>query len=85
MPDKIISDRDSIFIRTLWKTLFKSLGTNLAPSSADYPQTVGQSEIANCKVKEMIRAFANFKKDTWDEHLIDIEVTYNSAVNSTTL
>eukprot|EP00171_Calliarthron_tuberculosum_P022560 IDg22560t1 len=33
----------------------------------------------------MIRAFANFRKDNWDEHLVDFEVAYNSAVNSTTM
>ena len=33
----------------------------------------------------MIRAFANYKKDSWDEHLVDLEVVYNSAVNATTL
>ena len=85
IPNKIISDRDPIFLSKFWKALFKSLGTKLAPSSAYHPQTDGQSEIANRKVEEMIRAFANFKKDNWDEHLIDIEVAYNSAVNSTTL
>ena len=85
IPNKIISDRDPIFMSKFWKALFKSLGTKLAPSSAYHPQTDGQSEIANRKVEEMIRAFANFKKDNWDEYLIDVEVAYNSAVNSTTL
>ena len=33
----------------------------------------------------MIHTYANFRKDNWDEHLIDIEVAYNSAVNSVTL
>ena len=31
----------------------------------------------------MIRAFANYKKDNWDEHIVDFEVAYNSAINST--
>jgi hypothetical protein len=85
IPEKIISDRDPIFMSKFWKCLFSSLKTKLAPSSAYHPQTDGQSEIANRKVEEMIRAFANFKKDNWDEHLVDFEVAYNSAVNSTTL
>ena len=85
LPKKIISDRDPIFMSKFWQTLFKSLGTKLAPSTAYHPQTDGQSEIANRKVEEMIRAFANFSKDNWDEHLVDFEVAYNSATNSTTL
>lgn len=85
LPSKIISDRDTIFMSKFWKTLFKLLGTKIAPSTAYHPQTDGQSEIANRKTEEMIRAFANFRKDNWDEHLVDFEVAYNSAINSTTL
>ena len=33
----------------------------------------------------MIRAFANYKKDNWDEHLVDFEMAYNPAVNATKL
>ena len=33
----------------------------------------------------MIRAFANYKTDNWDDNLVEFEVAYNSAVNSTTL
>ena len=85
LPDKIISDRDSIFMSKFWDTLFTSLKTKLAPSTAYHPETDGQTEIANRKVEEMIRSFTNFRKDNWDEHLVDFEVAYNSAVHSTTL
>ncbi len=69
----------------LWKALFESLGTKLAPSTAYHPQTDGQFETANRKVEEMIRAFGNYKKDNWDDNLVDFEVARNSAVNSTTI
>ena len=85
LPSKIISDRDKIFMSNFWTFLFKSLDTKLAPSTAYHPQTDGQTEISNRKVEEIIRAFANFRKDNWDEHLVDFEVAINSAVNSTTL
>ena len=39
----------------------------------------------NRKIEEMIRALANYNKDNWDVYLVDFEVAYNSAVNSTTL
>ena len=57
----------------------------MAPSTAYHPQTDSHSEIANTKVDETIRAFANYKKDNWGGHLLDFEVAYNCAVNSTTL
>ncbi len=33
----------------------------------------------------MIGALANYKKDNWEDKLVDFEVVYSSAVNSTTL
>ena len=33
----------------------------------------------------MIRPYENFRDDNWDEHLVEVEVAYNSAVNSVTL
>ena len=84
LPTKIISDRDSIFLSKFWKTLFSLLGVKIAPSTAYHPQTDGQTEIVNRKIEEMIRAFVNYKKNNWDEHLVEFEVAYNSAVHSTT-
>ena len=85
LPSNIISDRDSLLMSKFCKALFESLGTKSAPSTAYHPQTYGKSEIANRKVEEMIRAFANYNKKNWDYTLVDFEVTNNSAVNSTTL
>lgn len=85
LPDKIISDRDPIFMSRFWKALFASLKTKISPSTAYHPQTDGQTEISNRKVEEMIRTYANFRKTNWDEHIVDVEVAYNSAVNSVTL
>ena len=85
LPNKVISDRDGLFMSKFCKVLFYSLGTKLAPSTAYHPQTDGQSEISNRKVEEIIRAFANYKRDNWDDRLVDFEIAYISAVNSTTL
>ena len=82
LPLKIISDRESLFISKFWKALFKSLNTKLALSTAYLPQTDGQSEIANPKIGEMISTFVYYKKEYWDENLVDFEVAYNSAIKS---
>ncbi len=68
-----------------WEALFKFLGTKLALSTACHLQTDGWFEIADGKVDEMIRAFANYKKDNWDEQLVDFEVAFKLAMKSTTL
>ena len=85
LSSKIISDRDSLFMSEFWKALFKSLDTKLAPTTSYHPRTDDQSEIANRKVQEMIRAFSNYKKDNWDQTLVDFEVACNSAVHTTRL
>ena len=72
-------------MNNFWKALFKSLGTKLAPSFAYHPQTDEQSEIDNRTIEKIIRSFTNVKKDNLEEHLIDVEIAYNSAANSTTL
>ena len=49
---KIDSDVDPIFVSEMWKSLFKSIITKLALSSACDPQTDGPSEIARRNVEE---------------------------------
>ena len=84
LPEKIISDRDSVFMSIFWKSLFKTLGVKISPSTAYHPQTDGQTEIVNRKLEEMIRGFVNYDRDNWDMHLTEFEVAYNSSVHGAT-
>lgn len=54
LTEKIVSDRDPIFMSNFWKSLFKTFGTKLSPSSAYHPETDDQSEIMSREVEEMI-------------------------------
>ena len=44
LPDTIVSDRDPKFTSHFWKNLQKILGIKLLMSTAEHPQTDGQSE-----------------------------------------
>jgi hypothetical protein len=53
----IISDRDSRFIGTFWRELFRLVGTELTPSTSYHPQIDGQTEIFNKWVEGYLRNY----------------------------
>ncbi|GKC58060.1 ty3-gypsy retrotransposon protein [Tanacetum coccineum] len=44
-PSLIVSDRNSVFMSSFWKEIFKLQGTTLSMSSAYHPQFDGQTEV----------------------------------------
>jgi hypothetical protein len=84
MPKVIVSDRDPKFTSNFWKSLFGVLGTKLALSTANHPQTDGQSERANRTVEEMLRSYVNEQQSDWDQHLTAVEFAYNSSIQAST-
>ena len=54
VPKSIVSDRDPKFTGRFWRELFRLFGTKLRMSSADYPQTDGQTEAFNRVVEEVL-------------------------------
>ncbi|KAI3450299.1 hypothetical protein Pfo_006964 [Paulownia fortunei] len=56
VPLSIVSDRDSRFLSTFWRSLHKALGTQLSFSTAYHPQTDGQSERTIQTLEDMLRA-----------------------------
>jgi len=65
IPISIISDRGSVFVSELWKSLFAKLDVSLLFSTSYHPQTDGQSEATNKYLQAMLRFFVNERKDDW--------------------
>jgi hypothetical protein len=84
LPLSIISDRGSIFVSELWRTIFSKLGTSLLFSTAYHPQTDGQSEATNKYLQTMLRFFVNERQDDWCRFLGEVEAIINNATTSAT-
>jgi len=84
LPERIISDRDSLFTSKFWKRLHHLLNTELRMSSAFHPQTDGATERANRTITQMIRQCVSPDQKDWVIKLPAIEFAINSARSSTT-
>jgi hypothetical protein len=84
VPKNVISDRDPRFTSMFWKALWQQLGTKLSMSTAYHPQSDGQTEVTNKIVENMLRAYADYRQDNWDECLPSAEIAYNNSVQAST-
>ena len=65
-PLSIISNRDPKFLGHFWRTLWRTLGTNFAYSSAYHPQSDGQTEVINRSLGNLLRCLIKDYGVTWD-------------------
>ncbi|GJR76299.1 reverse transcriptase domain-containing protein [Tanacetum coccineum] len=82
VPVSIISDRDPRFASRFWRSLQKSLGTNLDMSTAYHPETDGQSERTIQTLEDMLRACVIDFGSGWDKHLPLAEFSYNNSYHT---
>ncbi|GJY94077.1 putative reverse transcriptase domain-containing protein [Tanacetum coccineum] len=82
VPVLIISNRDPHFASRFWRSLQKSLGTNLDMSTAYHPETDGQSERTIQTLEDMLRACVIDFGSGWDKHLPLAEFSYNNSYHA---
>jgi transposase InsO family protein len=68
-PLTMLSDRGPQFISSFWQEFNSILGTKIKLSTADHPQTDGQTEIYNQYLQKRLRPFVNFYQDNWSDLL----------------
>jgi hypothetical protein len=83
LPDSIVSDRDPKFTSRFWRSLHQILGIKLLMSTAEHPQTDGQSEATVKIVQKLIRPFV-FQDQDWEQLLPSLEFAYNDTQQSST-
>ncbi|MBW0497812.1 hypothetical protein O181_037527 [Austropuccinia psidii MF-1] len=93
VPKIIISDRDPKFTSEFWTNLYDMLGTKLAFSTADHPQTDGLAERMIQNLEDILRRFCTYGMEykdhegyihDWVTLLPEVQLAYNTSQNSTT-
>ncbi|GMF64225.1 unnamed protein product [Phytophthora fragariaefolia] len=80
MPIDIVSDRDPRFTARSWQNVFTRLGTQLSMSTADHPQTVGQTERVNRVLVDALKSYAH-SFHHWSDCLPMAEFAINNSVH----
>ncbi|KAE9166178.1 hypothetical protein PF004_g29250 [Phytophthora fragariae] len=84
LPEAFVSDRDPRFVSHFWQHLFRLLGTRLDMSTADQPQTDGQTERVNRVLEDILRSVCAAEPTKWGALLPQVEFALNNAVHSST-
>jgi len=80
LPDSIISDRGSQFTSDFWSRLCDLLNINHSLSTANHPQTDGQTERVNGILEQYFRCFINRRQNNWVDLIPFAEFAYNNTL-----
>ena len=83
-PRSIISDRDTRFRSLFWQELFALTDTTLRFSTANHPQTDGQTERTNRTLEQYLRIFTRYKPAQWSTYITLAEIAYNNSTHTST-
>ncbi|KAG2778356.1 hypothetical protein PC129_g10300 [Phytophthora cactorum] len=84
LPEAIGSDQDLCLTAKVWKSLFQVFDTRLDMSTADHPQTDGQTERVNRVMEDILRSVCSKTPRRWSEMLPLVEFALNNAVHAST-
>jgi hypothetical protein len=81
-PDVIVVDHDAKFTSAVFQAFVKSMGSCLIVGSAYHKNTNAKVERANGAIGATLRAYANARKDDWDQQLPMAEFAINNAAST---
>ncbi|XP_071939287.1 uncharacterized protein [Coffea arabica] len=79
MPRAIISDRGTHFCNKTVDALFRKYGVLHRVSTWYHPQTNGQAEVSNRKIKSILKKMVLLDKKDWSQRLEDVLWAYRTA------
>jgi len=82
IPSELVSDRDPRFTSHFRKGLLETLDIGSLKSTANHPQTDGQTERMNGSLINILRCYLEERKaqrDTWLSGLVEAEMVYNGS------
>ena len=83
-PRSIVSDRDARFRSLFWQELFALTDTTLRFSTANHPQSDGQTERTNRTLEQYLRIFTRYKPAQWSTYITLAEIAYNNSTHMST-
>jgi hypothetical protein len=84
MPKSLVSDRDPRITAKFWRELSRLLGSEVNLSTAQHPQSDGQSEREIQTLSTALRGYVNAQGNDWDVYLPALELALNSKVQAST-
>jgi hypothetical protein len=84
IPERMVSDRDKLFVSEFWGALYRRMGTQLQMSTAFHPETDGRSEKTNKTAVQIMRMSVGRDQKDWVPKLPDTEFAMNAAINVST-
>jgi hypothetical protein len=82
LPQSLVSDRDPVFTSQFWQSIFKATGTQLRLSTANHPETDGQTERVNQSIECFLCCFISAYPSQWSRWLSLCEFWYNTNWHS---
>lgn len=70
-PDVLVVDHDANFTSELFRTFVKCMGSSLVVGSAYHKNSNTKVELASGVIGDTLRAYANGRRDDWDDHLAE--------------
>ena len=83
-PQKLVCDRDPLFMATKAQAFFETHNVHVQPSSGGWPRTNGLAERMNRAVETALRLFTSQRQHDWDSYLQTSEDAINHSIHSAT-